>query len=88
MMASSESEITSITPRQKRSRTEVRVKEPDSNGAEASSPTKCSAKKRKKEFIVPNWADIPEWKTDRSPLMEMPVEILDKVCFTNVLSAL
>jgi hypothetical protein len=26
-----------------------------------------------------DWTDIPNWKTSRSPLMEMPLEILDKV---------
>lgn len=25
------------------------------------------------------WTDIPDWKTSRSPLMEMPLEVLDEV---------
>jgi hypothetical protein len=37
-------------------------------------------KKRKVSgLILQDWTDIPNWKTSRSPLMEMPLEILDKV---------
>ncbi|TFK54892.1 hypothetical protein OE88DRAFT_972123 [Heliocybe sulcata] len=45
--------------------------------AEAGSP---SMKKRKtKAVVISPWQDIPEWKTDKCPLLEMPVEILDKI---------
>ncbi|KAH7930758.1 hypothetical protein BV22DRAFT_32241 [Leucogyrophana mollusca] len=39
------------------------------------------AKKQKKAAItkVSEWTDIPRWESSRSPLMEMPVEIWDKI---------
>jgi hypothetical protein len=38
-----------------------------------------SVRKKPKELIQPDWRDIPDWNTSLSPLMEMPLEVLDKV---------
>jgi hypothetical protein len=37
-------------------------------------------KKQKVLFVLRPWSDIQEWTSDKSPLMEMPLEIWDKVC--------
>ncbi|EPQ58123.1 hypothetical protein GLOTRDRAFT_136899 [Gloeophyllum trabeum ATCC 11539] len=59
-----------------------------SSAATADSPVKkkrraatgTSAKKDEKVTVaIPPWSDIPEWKTDKCPLLEMPVEILDRI---------
>ena len=37
-------------------------------------------KEKQKNGILPPWPDIPHWRSSRSPLMNMPLEIWDKVC--------
>ncbi|KIM87073.1 hypothetical protein PILCRDRAFT_86176 [Piloderma croceum F 1598] len=38
-----------------------------------------SAKKKQKTFALRPWLDIPQWTSDKPPLMEMPLEIWDKI---------
>jgi hypothetical protein len=67
----------------KRSRTVVQTDD-STEGVEGADPLNPHppAKRQKKPWVLPPWADIPRWTSDRSPLMEMPIEIWDKVYCT------
>ncbi|KZT26201.1 hypothetical protein NEOLEDRAFT_1132202 [Neolentinus lepideus HHB14362 ss-1] len=41
--------------------------------------SQSNKKQKTKTAVIPPWTDIPEWETGRCPLLEMPVEILDKI---------
>lgn len=66
----------------KRSRTILQTDEEAEIACVEAGPSTQAAKTRKKQKKnegVPPWSDIPHWTSNRSPLMDMPLEIWDKV---------
>jgi hypothetical protein len=62
----------------RRSRSAAQIDESPDAGPSGPLQTK-PAKKKQKTFALRSWLDIPQ-SSDKSPLMEMPLEIWDKVC--------
>ncbi|EGN92447.1 hypothetical protein SERLA73DRAFT_191084 [Serpula lacrymans var. lacrymans S7.3] len=73
---------TSSSPSRKRSRaTETPAKSPTKPEAEVRpSPKKARRKpKSRSEYVPPGWTDIPTWQTNKSFLMDLPLELWDKI---------
>ena len=83
--AMSPANLDGIKQGEKRSRAIAHAAEVDEpQVVEPSSPNAHQpAGKRRRIFVLPSWSDIPRWPSDKSPLMEMPLEIWDKVCFST-----
>lgn len=82
--AMSPANLDGIKQGEKRSRAIAHADELDeAQVVEPSSPNAHQpAGKRPRIFVLPSWSDIPRWwPSDKSPLMEMPLEIWDKVYY-------